>query len=73
MSQTKKGSLFESLVNVFVGIALSFLSNIIILHHFGVAISLKNNGLMTLYFTGISIARSYTLRRIFNKQRGISQ
>lgn len=65
--QSRKQSAIETAVNILVGIALSFGSNIIILKHFGVALSVHTNVGITLWFTGVSIIRSYTLRRVFNK------
>lgn len=62
-------SLVESLANVLVGIGISFVSQIIIFAHYGVHLSVHKNIAMTLWFTAISIARSYCLRRFFNARR----
>jgi len=65
--QSKKFSLIESCVNVSVGYLVALLSQIIIFPVFGLDVTIKSNILIGLWFTGISIVRSYTLRRIFNK------
>lgn len=66
--QTRKVSLFESVTNVVVGYGVALLSQIIIFPIFGIYVSLKTNLWIGLWFTIISIIRSYILRRIFNTQ-----
>jgi len=65
--QSKKGSLAESLVNIAIGITIGFLSNIIVLPAFGYNVTLSDATMISLVFTIISLARSYCIRRIFNK------
>lgn len=65
--QTKKQSLIESISNVFIGYLVALLSQIIIFPIFDINTSFKNNIYIGLWFTVISICRSYILRRIFNK------
>ena len=67
VGQSKKLSLTESICNVLVGYFISLISQIVIFAFYDVHFSLKTNMLMGLWFTVISIIRSYTLRRIFNK------
>lgn len=64
MKQTRKQSLIESITNVAIGFIISLLSVIIILDK-----PLAENVLITLYFTVISIIRSYVIRRYFNKKQ----
>lgn len=66
--QTKKQSLIESLTNVVIGYLISLLSLFIIFPILGIESSTGKNLIITLYFTLISIARSYILRRYFNKK-----
>lgn len=66
--QTKKQSLMESLTNVAVGYGVSLLSLFIIFPLLGIESSTSKNLLITLYFTVLSIVRSYVLRRFFNKK-----
>jgi hypothetical protein len=65
MKQTKKHSLIESIVNIIAGYFVALASQIIIFPTFNIHIPLSDNLLIGLWFTGISIIRSYTLRRIF--------
>jgi hypothetical protein len=64
--QTKKTSLFESVVNVVAGYGVAVLSQIVIFPFFGVYISLSANLKIGLWFTAISIVRSFCIRRYFN-------
>lgn len=66
--QTKKQSLIESMINVAVGFGISLASTFVILPLVGVHSTPSDNLLITFYFTLISIARSYLLRRFFNKK-----
>tara|TARA_R100000935_G_C2676575_1_gene101033 strand:+ start:136 stop:399 length:264 start_codon:yes stop_codon:yes gene_type:complete len=69
--QTKKQSFIESLVNVTIAYLISLISLFIILPLLGVESTTGKNILITLYFTFLSIARSYVIRRYFtnkNKQ-----
>lgn len=69
MSQTKKQSFYEALVNVAVGYVISLISLSIILPLMGIETTASKNVQITLYFTAISIVRSYALRRYFNKKK----
>jgi hypothetical protein len=60
------GSFVEAWVNVFIGFWINFFANLVILPLFGFHISLTNNLLMGVLYTGISVARSYAIRRWFN-------
>lgn len=64
--QTKKHSLIESLVSTAIGYGVAVVSQILIFPMFGVHIPISDNLLIGLWFTGISIVRSYTVRRVFN-------
>ena len=67
LGQTKKGSLFESLINIAVGIGISYAANqLILVKMFGYAMSFERNMVITGIFTVISIVRSFMLRRLFN-------
>jgi hypothetical protein len=68
--QLKRHSFIESLINVAVGYGVAVLSQIIIFPFFGVHLSLMANIHIGLWFTVISIVRSYFLRRFFNKFTG---
>jgi len=66
-AQSKKHSLFEALINIAVGIGLSYILNqVILVHVYGYQMSLGRNAIITFWFTVASILRSYLLRRFFN-------
>jgi hypothetical protein len=65
--QTKAMSLVESLVNVAIGYTVGVASQALIFPLFGLSVSLHDNLLIGLAFTVVSIARSYVVRRAFNK------
>lgn len=73
MSQSKKQSLLEAITNTAVGFGISLLSIFIILPLLGIHSTPGKNIAITLYFTVISIARSYVLRRFFNRVKKIKQ
>lgn len=58
-------SLVESLSNVFVGIGVGFVSNLLVLPIFGFEVRLHEAAAITLIYTVISIVRSYVMRRVF--------
>ncbi|MDD3030335.1 MAG: hypothetical protein PHS57_08715 [Alphaproteobacteria bacterium] len=64
--QSKKHSLLESVVNVAIGYGIAILSQIAIFPLFGIHIPLRDNLLIGVLFTIVSIVRSYALRRAFN-------
>lgn len=66
MSQTRVMSAAESAANVAIGYGVAVGSQIAILPLFGVNLPLADNLLIGVYFTAISLARSYVVRRVFN-------
>lgn len=70
MSQTRTGSLAESLANTAIGWALNFTGNLVILPYFGfTSITPAKAFGIGVVFTVISLVRSFFLRRIFNSLR----
>ena len=67
MSQSRRHSIFESIINVIVGFSINMALNFTVFPLFGWRISLEQNVVLGLIFTVISIIRSYTLRRLFNR------
>lgn len=67
MSQSKKLSFVESLANVAIGYGVSLASQLLVFPHYGIDIPLSANIAIGLWFTAISIARSYVIRRWFNR------
>lgn len=68
MKQTKIESLIESLVNILIGFFTALGSQLLIFPLFDINIPIQDNLLIGLYFTLISLARSYVVRRYFNKR-----
>lgn len=68
--QSKRQSLIESFVNVAIGYGVALLSQILIFPLFGIHIPLASNLAIGAIFTVISIARSYAVRRVFNRLHG---
>jgi hypothetical protein len=63
--QTKKHSMIESIANVVVGYFVALASQIVIFPFFGIHVTVRDNIYIGLWFTVISILRSYALRRLF--------
>ena len=67
MSQSKLSSFAEAWVNVGVGFVVNFFANLIILPAFGFqGLTLLTNLYLGFAYTGVSVARSYIIRRWFN-------
>lgn len=62
--QTRKHSLVESLVNVAIGYGVSILAQLLVFPLYGIHVSLLVNAEISFWFTLVSIARSYILRRV---------
>lgn len=66
MSQTKLGSWAEAWANIAVGFSINYFANLAILPWFGFNITHMQAFWVGVIFTGISLVRSYVLRRWFN-------
>lgn len=66
MSQSRKMSFVESCVNVAIGYGVAIASQVLIFPLFGIHIPFRDNLMIGLWFTGVSIIRSYLVRRLFN-------
>ena len=69
MRQSRRMSFLESLTNVAVGYGVAVTAQIAVFPLFGLDVTLSDNLVIGAIFTGISILRSYTLRRIFEEIR----
>ena len=69
MKQSKWMSLVESIANVVVGYGVAVVTQILVFPLFGLHASLNQNLLIGLVFTGVSLVRSYFLRRVFEALR----
>jgi len=70
MSQTKLQSAIEAVTNVAVGYLINITANFLIFPLFGWQISLEQNVLLGMFYTVISLLRSYSLRRFYNWRHG---
>jgi len=66
MKQTKLESLVESIINVIIGAGVALISQLVVFPIFGIDIPLSANLWIMVWFTGISVVRSYVIRRWFN-------
>lgn len=66
MTQSRRGSLVESVSNVFIGYGINFALNLALFPLFGWHISLHQNFVLGTIYTVVSLARSYVIRRFFS-------
>jgi hypothetical protein len=67
--QSRAMSLVEAGTNVLIGFLLATLSQMAIFPKFGLVVSFGDHLLIGIIFTAVSIARSFTLRRVFEGLR----
>jgi hypothetical protein len=68
MNQSKKQSLTEAITNTFIGFIISLAASFIIFPLFGIKTSVLDNIGITIFYTVISILRTYIIRRFFNNK-----
>ncbi|MCE7915390.1 MAG: hypothetical protein DYH15_12120 [Nitrosomonas sp. PRO4] len=66
MEQTRLQSLIESIINIIIGYVVALMSQLLIFPIFDINVSLTENLLIGAWFTGVSLVRSYAIRRWFN-------
>lgn len=69
MKQSRTMSLVEAVANVGVGFGLAVLAQIVVFPLFRLHVPFTDNLLIGAIFTGVSIVRSYALRRLFETIR----
>ena len=69
MTQSRRMSLVEAITNVALGYALAVATQIVVFPWFGLNPSLGDNLAIGGIFVGISLLRSYALRRLFEHWR----
>ena len=67
--QTRLGSLVETLISLTIGFLISLASQVLIFPLYDIHTSMSDNIEITLYFTIISVVRSFTVRRFFNNYK----
>jgi membrane protein implicated in regulation of membrane protease activity len=68
MSQTKKASFMEAVMNTVVGYGLSVLTYQLVMPILGYNTSLKENVILVAVLSVVSIIRNYLIRRFFAKR-----
>lgn len=67
--QSKRQSLIETVTSTFIGLAVSFLTQIIVFPMYNLEVNFNQNLQITAIFTVVSILRGYSVRRLFNKKK----
>jgi hypothetical protein len=68
MTQTRLQSFIESLINILIGYGVALASQLAIFPLFDIHVSLKTNIWIGIWFTAVSLVRSYVIRRWFNRR-----
>ena len=66
MSQSRAKSAVESVANVAIGYGVALVSQLLVFPLFDIHVSIGDNLVIGGYFTVISLARSYIIRRWLN-------
>lgn len=69
MRQSRRMSAVEAVSNVAVGYGLAVAAQVIVFPWFGLIVTLGQSAAIGAIFTGVSLVRSFTLRRIFEEVR----
>jgi hypothetical protein len=69
MKQSRLMSLVESLANVLVGYGVAVVTQVLVFPLFDLHVPLSDNLLIGTVFTGVSLVRSFVLRRSFEAFR----
>lgn len=69
MTQSRAMSLVEAAINVVVGYVLAIVTQIVVFPLFGIEAALGEHLAIGLAFVGVSLARGYLLRRLFETVR----
>ena len=64
--QSKEMSMVEAVVNTVVGLGVAMVATAAICKVYDIPMTWENNFIITFWMIGLSIARSYLLRRLFN-------
>ena len=67
MRQSRRMSFVEAVANVVVGYILAVAAQIVVFPWFGLHLHLGENLMIGAVFVGISLLRSYALRRLFQR------
>jgi hypothetical protein len=65
MSQSRTLSVIEAVTNVVVGYTVAVAAQLVFFPAIGISVALADNLRLGALFTGLSLLRSYALRRLF--------
>lgn len=68
MKQSKRQSMYETIISTMIGFVVSLISVVVIFPVFDIHTSFGTDFVITVYFTVISIVRGYFVRRYFNSK-----
>jgi len=68
-TQSRRESFIEALVGTAIGFCVALVGQVFIMQYYGYATTLVHDLGITLFFTGLSIIRSYAVRRFFEARR----
>ncbi|WP_164503155.1 hypothetical protein [Nitrosomonas sp. JL21] len=71
--QTRLQSLLEAWINVIIGYVVALATQIVVFPWYDIEVSISQNLQIGLIFTAVSIARSYLVRRFFNRLHKMDQ
>lgn len=71
--QSRKNSFIESLSQVLVGYLVAVVGQLLIFPLFDISVSLASNLIIGLWFAIIAVAKSYAIRRWFNKKTEVTK
>jgi uncharacterized membrane protein len=69
MTQSRRMSLIEAIINVVVGYVLAIITQIVVFPWFGITAELEEHLAIGMAFVLVSLARGYVLRRLFERMR----
>lgn len=70
MKQSRLESAVETIASTAIGFVVAWASTLVILPAFGFHVSGGQSFWITCWFTAISLARGYFVRRLFERRRG---
>lgn len=68
MNQSRLESAIEVSINTFIGFVVAVFSQIAIFPFFGIIVPISTNIWIGIWFTFVSVIRSYIIRRYFNNR-----
>ena len=72
-AQSRAGSFVEATANVIIGYLLALITQALLYPLFGIATTLATDSIIAAVFTLVSLARSYVLRRLFERLHAVAE